>query len=76
MNLRNRTRPAHDDLAAFRPRQPAPRSRPSHSRARQKQQGYRDFHPVYSTLVILGCGTVAFLIATNLTYFLIRTFKT
>lgn len=71
--LRNRNQQLRvDELAAFRPRK-----RPAGSSRRQtrRKEGYREFHPVSGTLVILGGGTLALFVTVFLTNYLLRSFR-
>lgn len=79
MNARQRRfRPASSELALFRkPEAAAPPSSTgpgTRKRRATQRQGYRDFHPVTSTLVILGSGTAAFFTFFIFTHYVLRAF--
>ena len=66
MNIRQRYTQGRSPLASLQPTQPAPEPLPGKSKF--KRRGYREFHPVTSTLVILGSASVAFLATCYVTY--------
>lgn len=73
---------ARNTLRSFRPlppptpHPPTPTTTATHSRPRQptksrqqrRREGYPDFHPVTSTLVILGCGLTGFFVVFGLAW--------